>query len=134
MLVAVLQARAARPLAGLDVYASVVGGLRVHDPGADLAVAIAVSSALVGIAAPQDLVAVGEVGLGGELRQAPHTARRLAEAARLGHRVAVVPASTPDVAGIRLLRADHLRDVLDAFEMEQPNAGPPGLRPVPGDS
>lgn len=127
MVVAVLQARARRPLGHMDVYASVVGGLQVRDPGADLALAIAISSAARSIPAPEDLVAVGEIGLGGELRQAPHTTRRLAEAARLGHRVAVVPSSTPDVAGIRLLRADHLADVLDAFEMEDPATGrPPG--------
>ena len=97
---------------GFDVYASVAGGVRVPDAGADLAVALAVASAQPAPPVPADLVAVGEVGLGGELRQAPQTARRLGEAARLGFRAAIVPHSTPDVPGIRLLRAEHIGDVL----------------------
>ena len=67
-------------LAGLDVYVSVAGGVRVAEPGADLGVALAIASALTGHALPSDLVACGEVGLGGELRQVAQTPRRLAEA------------------------------------------------------
>src|SRR3954465_6519777 len=106
MLLAVLAARAECAVGGFDVYASVAGGYRVQDAGSDVSVAIAVASAHAATAVPEGLVAVGEVGLGGELRQAPQTARRLGEAARLGFRAAVVPASTPDVPGIRLLRAE----------------------------
>jgi len=76
-----------------------------------------VASAFTGRPVPEGLVAVGEVGLGGELRKAPQTTRRLGEAARLGFRAAVVPASTPDVPGIRLLRADHIGDVLTSLEL-----------------
>ena len=117
MLLAVLQARAGCALGGLDVYTSVAGGLRVQDAGADLAVAVAVASALGGAPVRDGMVAVGEVGLGGELRQAPQITRRLAEAARLGFRSAVVPASTPDVAGIRLVRAEHISEVLIELEL-----------------
>jgi DNA repair protein RadA/Sms len=117
MLLAVLAARADCAVGGFDVYASVAGGYRVQDAGSDVSVAIAVASAHAGAAVPEGLVAVGEVGLGGELRQAPQTARRLGEAARLGFRAAVVPASTPDVDGIRLLRAEHIGDVLTALEI-----------------
>jgi len=117
MLLAVLAARADCAVGGFDVYASVAGGYRVQDAGSDVSVAIAVASAHAGAAVPEGLVAVGEVGLGGELRQAPQTARRLAEAARLGFRAAVVPASTPDVSGIRLLRAEHIGDVLTHLEL-----------------
>jgi len=117
MLLAVLAARADAPVSGFDVYASVAGGYRVQDAGSDLAVAVAVASAASGRPLPEGLVAVGEVGLGGELRQAPQSARRLSEAARLGFRAAVVPASTPDVDGIRLLRADGIGDVLTALEL-----------------
>ena len=117
MLLAVLQARAGRHVDRFDVYASVAGGVKVHDAGADLAVALAVVSALIGEPVPGGLVAVGEVGLGGELRQASQTVRRLGEAARLGFRVAAVPASTPDVDGIRLLRADRVGDVLEALDL-----------------
>ena len=115
MLLAVLHARADRPVTGYDVYASVAGGVKVQDAGADLAVTLAVASALVGEPVPDGLVAIGEVGLGGELRQPAQTVRRLGEAARLGFRTAVVPLSTPDVEGIRLVRADRIGDVLDTF-------------------
>ena len=117
MLLAVLAARADCAVDGFEVYASVAGGYRVQDAGSDVAVAVAVASARRGNAVPEGLVAVGEIGLGGELRQAPQVARRLAEAARLGFRAALVPASTPDVAGIRLLRAEHIGEVLTTLEL-----------------
>ncbi len=117
LVLAVLQARAGLPIGGYDVYASVAGGLKVHEAGADVAVAIAVASALIGEPIAEGLVAVGELGLGGELRQAAQTTRRLDEAARMGFHTAVVPTSTPEVAGIRLLRADHILGVLDALDL-----------------
>jgi DNA repair protein RadA/Sms len=117
MLLAVLAARADCGVGGFDVYASVAGGYRVQDAGSDVAVTVAVASAFTGRPVPEGLIAVGEVGLGGELRQAPQTARRLGEAARLGFRTAIVPASTPDVDGIRLLRAEHIGDVLTSLEL-----------------
>ncbi len=117
LILAVLQSRAGCPLGNVDVYASVAGGLKVHDPGADLAVALAVTSALTGVALPEGLVAVGELGLGGELRQAGQTVRRLEEAARLGFRSAIVPTSTPHVDGIRLQRSEHIGAVLDALAL-----------------
>ena len=117
LILAVLQSRAGRPLGGSDVYASVAGGLKVHDPGADVAIALAVTSALTGASLPEGLVAIGELGLGGELRQAAQTVRRLEEAQRLGFRTAIVPASTPHVDGIRLQRAEHIGTVLDALRL-----------------
>ena len=114
MLLAVLDARAGLPLADADVYTSVAGGVRVAEAGADLAVVLAVAGARLGAAVPDDLVAIGEIGLGGELRQAAQTPRRLAEAARLGFRRAVVPASTPEVDGIALLRVGSVVEALDA--------------------
>ncbi len=96
-----------------DVHASAVGGVRVVEPGADLALALALVSSLTGRPVPADLVAVGEVGLGGELRQAAQTPRRLAEAARLGFRRAVVPVSAPAAPdGMVLHRAATLTDAI----------------------
>ncbi len=96
-----------------DVHASAVGGVRVVEPGADVALALALVSSLTGRPVPADLVAVGEVGLGGELRQAAQTPRRLAEAARLGFRRAVVPATAPVAPpGMTLLRAATLTDAI----------------------
>ena len=80
---------------GSDVFVSTVGGLRVSEPAADLAIALALVSAVTGIAIGEDVVACGEVGLAGELRQVQATERRLGEAARLGFRRAVVPAVVP---------------------------------------
>ena len=113
MLVAVLDRRAGVRLSGLDVYAMAVGGARVTDPGADLPLALALASAAAGSVLPAHLVACAEVGLGGELRQVPHLPARLAEAARLGFREAIVPPSAPELPpGITALRAATLSEAL----------------------
>lgn len=114
MLLAVLERRAGLgALATSDVYALAVGGVRVTEPGADLGVALAVASALTDTPLPAGLVACGEIGLAGELRQVGQTARRLAEAARLGFTHAVVPRSAPDPPpGIDVLRASTLADAI----------------------
>jgi DNA repair protein RadA/Sms len=109
VLVAVLRRRAGICVAKSDVYVSAVGGVRVTEPGADLALALAVVSAATGRPLADGLVACAEIGLGGELRQVSQTGRRLAEAARLGFRQAVVPASAPEPPpGLTLLRAATL--------------------------
>jgi DNA repair protein RadA/Sms len=115
LLIAVLQERAGVGLGGFDVYANVAGGVRVSEPGIDLAVAMAVASARTDRPVPKDTVVIGEVGLGGELRQVAQVARRLTEAARLGFARAIVPVSTPDVPGIALLRAADLSAALQAL-------------------
>ncbi len=114
MLVAVVQQHTNIECRGRDVYASVAGGVRVVEPGVDLAVAIAVASARRDVAVEPDTVVIGEVGLGGEVRQVPHGPRRLHEAMRVGYRRAIVPASMPDVRGINLMRVPDLRAALDA--------------------
>ncbi len=125
MLLAVLTQRARVVFATYDVYASVAGGLRITDAGADLALALAIAGARADRAVAGDMLALGEVGLGGEVRQVAHAPRRLAEAARLGFRTAVVPESTPDVAGIRLERVETVEEALAVAGM---------LAPVPGDA
>ncbi|MGI9119769.1 MAG: DNA repair protein RadA [Acidimicrobiales bacterium] len=119
LLLAVLGCRLAiRSFAEADVYASAVGGVRVVEPGADLAVALALVSSVTNRPLPAHLVACGEVGLGGELRQVAQTSRRLAEAARLGFTQAVVPTSAPEPPpGIELLRASTLGEALDQVRL-----------------
>ncbi len=114
LVLAVLGARLGyQRLAAADVHASAVGGVRVVEPGVDLAVGLALVSSITDTAVPADLVACGEVGLGGELRQVSRTPRRLAEAARLGFTRAVVPASAPEPPpGIAVLRAATLAEAL----------------------
>lgn len=114
LLLAVLAERAGVKLAGRDVYASVAGGLRVAEPGADLAVALALAGAFRGSALDPSTVVLGEVGLGGEVRQVAHAPRRLGEAARLGFSRAIVPLRTPAVAGMELARVSTLGDAVSA--------------------
>jgi DNA repair protein RadA/Sms len=114
MLLAVLQQRARVPMHERDVYASTVGGVRLVEPGLDLAICLAIVSAVLDRPLPADLVAFGEIGLAGEVRQAAHSARRLSETARLGFRRAIVPrnAPEPDTAGLTLLRVATISEAL----------------------
>jgi DNA repair protein RadA/Sms len=110
---AVLERHAELDLSRAEVHVAVAGGVRVPEPGADLAMALAVVSSATERPLPADLVTCGEVGLGGELRQVHRTERRLAEAARLGFRRAVVPRSAPDApAGMRLARAGSIGEAI----------------------
>ena len=116
LLLAVLCQRVGMGFSKLDVYASAVGGVRITEPGADLGVALALASAAAGVAISSGLVACGEVGLAGELRQVSQTPRRLAEAARLGFSEAMVPASAPEgPPGLRLRRVTSLAEAVTAI-------------------
>lgn len=116
MLLAVLDQRTKSPVGKRDVFASVVGGVRITEPGADLGLCLAILSALANTPLPPHVVAFGEVGLGGEIRQVPHASRRLAEAARLGFTRAIVPAKSPDVeVSIGIERVSNLRDAMRAL-------------------
>ncbi|MCL2787670.1 MAG: DNA repair protein RadA, partial [Micrococcales bacterium] len=101
MVLAVLQRRCGVTFGSQDVYASTVGGARVCEPGMDLAVALACASGRFDVPIPPGTCAIGEVGLGGEVRPVRGLDRRLAEAARLGLRRALVPDS--EVAWGRLV-------------------------------
>ena len=120
------------PLAGEDVFASVAGGVRVVEPAADLALGLALASAVSGRALPPDLVACGEVGLGGEVRQVAQLPRRLAEAARLGFGRAVVPASGPGgPGGMETIRVSTLAEAVEILLARQPrDTAGPGGRPT----
>jgi DNA repair protein RadA/Sms len=93
MVLAVLEARTGQRTSSSDVFLSTVGGARLHEPGGDLATALAVASAVGDTVIPPGVVAVGEIGLAGELRRVPDLRRRLGEAARLGFTAAIVPAT-----------------------------------------
>jgi DNA repair protein RadA/Sms len=81
-----------------DIFVNVVGGMRINEPAADLALALAIASSFQNVPLPGDLVAVGEVGLSGELRAVGHLSRRLNEAAKLGFSRCIVP-GTPQRLG-----------------------------------
>ncbi|HEX2700254.1 MAG TPA: DNA repair protein RadA [Acidimicrobiales bacterium] len=113
LILAVLAERAGLGLGKHDVYVSTVGGVRVPEPAADLAVALALASGATGRALPTDLVACGEVGLAGELRGVAHAGRRLSEASRLGFRRALVAASAPDAPdGLQVVRLSSLAEAM----------------------
>jgi DNA repair protein RadA/Sms len=99
MMLAVLQCRARVQLGRRDVFAATVGGVRLTEPSVDLAVGLAVASALGNVSVPPDLVAIGEVGLAGEIRRVTGIQRRLAEAERMGFRRAIIPAGPARQAG-----------------------------------
>jgi DNA repair protein RadA/Sms len=122
LLLAVLDSRAGVSLAHHDVYVSVVGGVRIGDPGSDLAVCLALASALIERPVQEGLVVLGEVGLGGEVRQVAHTPRRLAEAARLGFHHALVPGKVPVRSPLTLHPVTTLAEAIDRF------VGPPPPR------
>jgi DNA repair protein RadA/Sms len=115
MLIAVLQRRAQIAIGANDVYASIAGGVRVVEPGADLALLLALASARFDTPFDGETVALGEVGLGGEVRQVAQTPRRLTEALRLGFRRAIVPRSTLAVRGLELVRVADVRDAIAAL-------------------
>jgi DNA repair protein RadA/Sms len=104
MVLAVLERRAKVRLHDSDVYVSTVGGARVVDPSADLAAAVAVASSALDVRLTQRCVAIGEVGLAGELRRVPGLERRLAEAARLGFTEAVIPSDARQSEQIAMSR------------------------------
>jgi DNA repair protein RadA/Sms len=113
MITAVLEKRAKLPVGSNDIYLSTVGGMRLTDPSSDLAVALAIASAFTDLPMPANAVAIGEVGLAGDLRRVTGMDRRLAEAARLGFDCAVVPAGVAAVpAGLRALPADDIQAAL----------------------
>ena len=114
LLLAVLERRAGLRVGDQDVYASTVGGVRLGEPGVDLGVIVAVASAVVDHPVAGEVV-MGEVGLGGEVRQVSHARRRLNEAARLGFRRAIVPASSPACDDLELVRVRTVSEALHAI-------------------
>jgi DNA repair protein RadA/Sms len=123
----VLEKRAGLSLAGSDVFVNVAGGIRLEEPAADLGLSLALASSFRDLPLAPDVVAIGEVGLGGELRPVPHIERRLEEAMRLGFRTAVIPerqsAAKPAIATIA---AATLRQAIDRCIVAQPAPRPRG--------
>ncbi len=122
-------------LSWCDVFASVVGGVRLTEPAADLALALALASAHSEVPVPSDVVAIGEVGLAGEVRSVSHMTRRLSEAARLGFVTAIVPASTPDFDGpISLLKVATLSEAVRELGLKSAAGAKKSSRPQSGGS
>jgi DNA repair protein RadA/Sms len=114
MIVAVLARHGAVPLGQADVFVNVAGGLRIDEPGADLAVALAIASAAKGTPVPAATAAFGEIGLTGRLRPAAQAERRLEECAKLGLATAIVPAATKGRRGLEIKAVDTLKQAIGA--------------------
>ena len=126
MILAVLQQHAGIRLHNHDVFVSSVGGARLTEPSNDVAIALAIASAAMGRPLGRNVVAIGELGLSGELRRVRDLGVRLAEAGRLGFRSAVVPATSTQTAGesrvldgLRVVDVDHVRRALTLLELEK---------------
>jgi DNA repair protein RadA/Sms len=116
MLLAVLHRHAGIACFDQDVFVNAVGGVRISEPAADLAVLLAVISSMKNRPLPDKLVVFGEIGLAGEVRPAPRGQERLKEAAKLGFTRALIPkANTPrqPVAGIEILAVDRVEQALE---------------------
>lgn len=117
LLMAVLEKRGGMKLSQFDSYINVIGGLRLDEPGADLAVVLAIASSYRDQVIANDLLAIGEVGLTGEIRSVSHMNQRLGEAARLGFHKCILPKSTseklniPD--GMTVYRVRNVREAIE---------------------
>ena len=121
MLLAILEKRLGLPIGFNDAYINVAGGIKVSEPAADLAVALAMWSSFRDQPLPRDCTFIGEIGLTGEVRGVSQTERRLHEALKLGFTTAYLPASQAKtkIAGLKLVGVKHLRDVVQIIGSKQ---------------
>ncbi len=117
LLLAVAEKRAGLKLGMFDAYINVIGGLRLDEPGADLPVVLAVASSYRDAVIPEDLVAIGEVGLTGEIRSVSNMNQRLSEVARLGFKRCIIPKNGAEKLGIpeelTVYRVKNLREAIE---------------------
>lgn len=117
LLLAVAEKRAGLKLGVFDAYINVIGGLQLDEPGADLPVILAVASSYCDKPIPADLVAIGEVGLTGEIRSVSHMNQRLQEISRLGFKQCIIPKNSMDKLDIPTgLAVHYARNIREAIE------------------
>ena len=118
LVLAVLEKRGGLMVSNCDAYINVIGGLNLDEPAADLAMMIALASSFRDKSVPNDLVAIGEVGLTGELRSVSSLGQRLSEVRRLGFTKCIVPSRSSGKLvvpeGLELIRVDNIRQALSA--------------------
>lgn len=118
LLMAVAEKRGGMKLSAFDAYINVIGGLRLDEPGADLPVVLAIASSYRETCIPDDLAAIGEVGLTGEIRSVSHMNQRLMEVARLGFRKCIIPGSGAERLEIpENLEVYRVRNIREAIEI-----------------
>jgi len=118
MLLAVLEKRGGLKVSACDAYLNIIGGLRLDEPAADLAAIMALASSYLDRPIPNDLVAIGEVGLTGELRSVNQLSQRISEVHRLGFKQCLIPANRADTLrapeGLRLIPARNIGEAIRA--------------------
>jgi len=126
LLVGVLNNRVRQPLSDKDVFVAAAGGFVVREPAGDLPLCLAIHSAATEVPVTDGVVAMGEIGLGGEVRRVPGLSRRLAEAARLGFRRALVPRGTEiEMTGLEIIEVTDVGHALSVLAEATP---PPSTR------
>ncbi len=98
LIIAVMEKRAGMNLWGYDAYVSIAGGIRINDPAVDLGIACAISSSMKNSPVADDVMIIGEIGLGGEIRGVSNVLQRVKEAAKLGFKTCIIPRSNYDKA------------------------------------
>ena len=115
LLIAMLERRTKLKLADRDIYVNIVGGIRLTEPAADLAICMAIASAAKGMQLKKNAVVFGEVGLSGEVRHVPYLEKRLAEAKKLGFEAAIGPALRFGKKPALLMPVSSVRSALNSF-------------------
>ena len=125
LLTAVLEKRAKINLSNCDIYMNTAGGLRLDEPAADLGICAAIASSVTDSPIPPDVIFIGEVGLGGELRTVTKLEKRLTEAAKLGFRTAIVPKQSLSKINIpkdiKVYGASNINEVINIFRKKGAN-------------
>lgn len=125
LILAVLEKRTGYIFSMFDVYINIIGGLRIDEPAADLAVAAALYSGLIDKPLPEEMFFLGEIGLGGEIRNASHIAQRIKEGARLGFKVCIIPKAAlqsldkSEYYGINIMGVSNLQQAFKAIDVYQ---------------
>lgn len=118
LMLAVMEKRAGMKMSMFDAYVNVIGGLRLDEPGADLPVVLALASSYRDQCIPDELVAVGEVGMTGEIRSVSHMNQRLAEISRLGFKKCMIPRGGSEKleipGGLTVYRVRNIREAIEA--------------------
>ena len=124
MLLAVLEKRAGYAFYNQDVYINIIGGLKLDETACDLPVCIALASSLLDLPVDEKTIAIGEVGLGGEVRSVTHLETRLREAQRVGFDTAIVPKHNlkmidpSQFPGLKLVGVSYLREAINAIKLK----------------
>jgi DNA repair protein RadA/Sms len=120
MILAVLETRCSIQMSNRDVYLNIAGGLKITEPAADLAVAACLLSSFTNTPLPEETVIIGEIGLGGEVRPVKQTEQRLKEAAKLGFKQAIIPATSKlseAKQSISMIAVKHVSEIMRFFNI-----------------